>query len=93
MIEESTTRALSTLLVRLQAYLVQKDQQKPCNLDTYNTQILHGMTGNYFTNSSSPPSPSISRTIIDRDIKIFSGISCAFLEKHSFSSHDSQAAS
>ena len=36
--------------------------------------------------------PSISETIIDRDLKIFFGWSCVYLEKITFSSHSGQTA-
>ena len=36
--------------------------------------------------------PSISASVTDKDVKFFSGGSCVFLEKITFSSHSSQAA-
>ena len=41
--------------------------------------------------SMSPP-PSISAPVTDKDVKFFSGGSCVFLEKITFSSHSGQAA-
>ena len=36
--------------------------------------------------------PSISASVTDKDVKFFSGGSCVFLEKITFSSHSGQAA-